>query len=35
MMPGMFYSIGLISVFATTRDQRIDDMVAGKLLFGA
>ena len=32
MMPGMFYSIGLISVFATTRDQRIGDMVAGTVV---
>jgi len=32
MMPGMFYSIGLISVFATSRDQRIGDMVAGTVV---
>lgn len=32
MMPGMFYSIGLISVFSTTRDQRIGDMVAGTVV---
>src|ERR1051325_4358449 len=29
MMPAPFYSIGLISVFSTTRDQRVGDMVAG------
>ncbi len=29
MMPAPFYSIGLISVFSSTRDQRVGDMVAG------
>jgi uncharacterized RDD family membrane protein YckC len=32
MMPAPFYSIGLISVFATNRDQRIGDMVAGTVV---
>jgi uncharacterized RDD family membrane protein YckC len=33
MMPTFpFYSIGLISVFSTTRDQRIGDMVAGTVV---
>lgn len=32
MMPAPFYSIGLISVFATTRDQRVGDMVAGTVV---
>lgn len=32
MMPAPFYSIGLISVFATGRDQRIGDMVAGTVV---
>jgi uncharacterized RDD family membrane protein YckC len=32
MMPMPFYSIGLISVFATTRDQRVGDMVAGTVV---
>ena len=32
MMPMPFYSIGLISVFSTTRDQRIGDMVAGTVV---
>jgi uncharacterized RDD family membrane protein YckC len=32
MMPAPFYSIGLISVFATARDQRIGDMVAGTVV---
>jgi len=32
MMPYPFYSIGLISVFSTTRDQRIGDMVAGTVV---
>jgi uncharacterized RDD family membrane protein YckC len=32
MMPFSFYSIGLISVFYTTRDQRIGDMVAGTVV---
>jgi uncharacterized RDD family membrane protein YckC len=32
MMPAPFYSIGLISVFLTTRDQRVGDMVAGTVV---
>ena len=32
MMPVPFYSIGLISVFSTTRDQRVGDMVAGTVV---
>src|SRR5687767_7908930 len=32
MMPAPFYSIGLISVFASSRDQRIGDMVAGTVV---
>lgn len=32
MMPYPFYSIGLISVFATSRDQRVGDMVAGTVV---
>ena len=32
MVPGAFYSIGLISVFASSRDQRIGDMVAGTVV---
>ena len=32
MMPVPFYSIGLISVFSTPRDQRIGDMVAGTVV---
>jgi uncharacterized RDD family membrane protein YckC len=32
MMPAPFYSIGLISVFSTSRDQRIGDMVAGTVV---
>ena len=32
MMPVPFYSIGLISVFATNRDQRVGDMVAGTVV---
>ena len=32
MMPAPFYSIGLISVFSTNRDQRIGDMVAGTVV---
>ena len=32
MMPAPFYSIGLISVFATNRDQRVGDMVAGTVV---
>lgn len=32
MMPFPFYSVGLISVFSTTRDQRVGDMVAGTVV---
>jgi uncharacterized RDD family membrane protein YckC len=32
MMPAPFYSIGLISVFASNKDQRIGDMVAGTVV---
>src|ERR1043166_5517691 len=32
MMPVPFYSIGLISVFASNRDQRVGDMVAGTVV---
>jgi uncharacterized RDD family membrane protein YckC len=32
MMPFPFYSIGLISVFSTPRDQRVGDMVAGTVV---
>jgi uncharacterized RDD family membrane protein YckC len=32
MMPSPFYSVGLISVFATERDQRVGDMVAGTVV---
>lgn len=32
MMPFPFYSVGLISVFASGRDQRIGDMVAGTVV---
>lgn len=32
MMPFPFYSVGLISVFSSTRDQRIGDMVAGSVV---
>src|SRR5215213_844295 len=32
MMPFPFYSIGLISVFSTIRDQRVGDMVAGTVV---
>jgi len=32
MMPAPFYSIGLISVFSTSRDQRVGDMVAGTVV---
>src|SRR5215216_151127 len=32
MMPVPFYSIGLISVFSTNRDQRVGDMVAGTVV---
>ncbi|HET9478423.1 MAG TPA: RDD family protein [Pyrinomonadaceae bacterium] len=32
MMPAPFYSIGLISVFVTSRDQRVGDMVGGTVV---
>ncbi|HKZ80687.1 MAG TPA: RDD family protein [Pyrinomonadaceae bacterium] len=32
MMPAPFYSVGLISVFASSLDQRIGDMVAGTVV---
>jgi uncharacterized RDD family membrane protein YckC len=32
MMPPPFYSIGLISVFISTRDQRVGDLVAGTVV---
>ena len=32
MMPVPFYSVGLISVFVTSRDQRVGDMVAGTVV---
>jgi uncharacterized RDD family membrane protein YckC len=32
IMPAPFYSIGLISVFATSRDQRVGDLVAGTVV---
>src|SRR5258705_13208361 len=32
MMPAPFYSIGLICVFSSTRDQRVGDMVAGTVV---
>lgn len=32
MMPAPFYSIGLISVFVNTRDQRVGDMFAGTVV---
>ena len=32
MMPAPFYSVGLIAVFASSRDQRIGDMVAGTVV---
>jgi uncharacterized RDD family membrane protein YckC len=32
MMPAPFYSIGLICVFSTSRDQRLGDMVAGSVV---
>src|SRR6185503_20208890 len=31
-MPAPFYSIGLIAVFSTSRDQRVGDMVAGTVV---
>jgi hypothetical protein len=32
MMPGLFYSFGLISVFVSSRDQRIGDLVGGTVV---
>lgn len=32
IMPAPFYSIGLIAVFSSTRDQRVGDMVAGTVV---
>jgi uncharacterized RDD family membrane protein YckC len=32
IMPSPFYSVGLISVFATDRDQRVGDLVAGTVV---
>ncbi|MGH9908505.1 MAG: RDD family protein, partial [Pyrinomonadaceae bacterium] len=32
MMPAPFYSIGLISVFSSSRDQRVGDFVAGTVV---
>lgn len=32
IMPGLFYSVGLVSVFATEKDQRIGDLVAGTVV---
>jgi uncharacterized RDD family membrane protein YckC len=32
MMPAPFYSIGLISVFSTSKDQRVGDLVAGTVV---
>ncbi len=32
MMPGFFYSVGLVSVFATGRDQRVGDLFAGTVV---
>lgn len=32
MMPTIFYSVGLIAVFVTNRDQRIGDLVAGTVV---
>jgi|ERR1700754_283786 len=32
MMPTFFYSVGLISVFISSRDQRVGDMVAGTVV---
>ena len=32
MMPFPFYTIGLVSVFASSRDQRVGDMVAGTVV---
>jgi uncharacterized RDD family membrane protein YckC len=32
MLPAPFYAVGLISVFYTTRDQRLGDMVAGTVV---
>ena len=32
MMPAPFYSIGLISVFSSGRDQRVGDLIAGTVV---
>ena len=32
MMPGVFYSVGLIAVFISGRDQRVGDLVAGTVV---
>jgi uncharacterized RDD family membrane protein YckC len=32
MMPGVFYSVGLLSVFLSSRDQRVGDFVAGTVV---
>jgi uncharacterized RDD family membrane protein YckC len=32
MMPGIFYSIGLVSVFISERDQRVGDLFAGTVV---
>jgi uncharacterized RDD family membrane protein YckC len=32
MMPGVFYSVGLVSVFLSGRDQRVGDFVAGTVV---
>src|SRR2546426_8165650 len=32
IMPGIFYSVGLVSVFATDKDQRVGDLVAGTVV---
>src|SRR2546425_9576780 len=34
IMPGFFYSVGLVSVFATEKDQRIGDLVVGTGVVG-
>lgn len=31
-IPGMFYSVGLIAIFASTKDQRVGDMFAGTVV---
>ncbi len=32
MEPGLFYSVGLVSVFVSSRDQRLGDLVAGTVV---